>query len=82
MWEKRRQGSYPDRTSKRQARIYRPRASRTRDCVRKELLKAPKTPKPWDLPLDGPIKVKPMVSPDQAENDMANEEGGEAEIFE
>lgn len=82
IWEKRRQGNHPDRTNKRQARIYQPRPSRTRDRVRKELLKPPKTPRPWDLPIDGPIKVQPMVSPDQTENDMANEEGGETGIFE
>lgn len=61
IWEGRRDGSLPPRTSERIKRHYQPRASRTRDRVRKELLKPPKTPNPWDLPLDGPMKVQPQV---------------------
>nr|XP_053647009.1 uncharacterized protein LOC128698717 [Cherax quadricarinatus] len=61
IWEGRRNGSLPPRTSERDKRNYKPRGSRTRDSVRKELLKPPKTPNPWDLPLDGPMRVQPQV---------------------
>lgn len=61
IWEGRRDGSLPPRTSERIKRHYQPRASRTRDRVRKELLRPPKTPNPWDLPLDGPMKVQQQV---------------------
>ncbi|XP_064112030.1 uncharacterized protein LOC135219304 [Macrobrachium nipponense] len=61
VWDARRKGSFPQRTSDRDKRNYQPRRSRTRDCVRKDMIKPPKAKKIWDFPLDGPMRVQPQA---------------------
>ncbi|KAK7060087.1 hypothetical protein SK128_004427 [Halocaridina rubra] len=61
IWDARRKGVYPQRTSDRDKRSYNPRGSRTRNRVRKDMQRPRKTPKPWDLPIDGPLRVKAQV---------------------
>lgn len=61
VWDARRKGCFPQRTSDRDKRNYQPRGSRTRDRVRKDMIKPPKIPKIWDFPLDGPMRVQPQA---------------------
>ncbi|KAK4309375.1 hypothetical protein Pmani_018992 [Petrolisthes manimaculis] len=63
VWAGRKAGVLPDRTKTRNKRRYNPQASRTRNRVvqNQNNSSSNQTPAPWDLPLDGPLRVQPQV---------------------
>ncbi|KAK3893065.1 hypothetical protein Pcinc_003111 [Petrolisthes cinctipes] len=63
VWAGRKAGVLPDRTKIRHQRRYNPQASRTRNRVvqNQNTSSSKQTPAPWDLPLDGPLRVQPQV---------------------